>query len=106
MIELLKMFIHPSVIWVLIPITAIVGSMITKVKLEQVKARKQKGLSDEELEALKRLAYKNEELTGRVESLEAIITSMDKELLSLKANDDKILNQQKVKEISEKMKDN
>ena len=106
MIELLKMFIHPSVIWVLIPITAIVGGMITSVKLEQIKARKQQGLSDEELEALKKLAYKSEELTERVESLEAIITSMDKELLSLKANDDKILNQQTVKEISEKMKDN
>lgn len=104
-IDVLKQLFSPSVVWVLIPITAIIGGMITSVRLEQIKARKQKGLSDEELETLKRLAYKNEELTERVESLEAIITSMDKELLALKANDDKLFNKQKVKEISEKMKD-
>ena len=105
MIEILEMILKPSVVWVFVPITAIVGGLITGVKIEQIKARKQKGLSDEEVEALKNLAYKNEELTERVESLEAIITSMDKELLALKANDDAQLNKQKVKELSEKMKD-
>jgi hypothetical protein len=63
----------------LIPIIAILGGYY--VKLEQMKLGK--GLKESDKKTLDKLAAENADLKSRVENLETIITSLDKELLAL-----------------------
>jgi hypothetical protein len=63
----------------LIPIIAILGGYY--VKLEQMKLGK--GLKESDKKMLDKLAAENADLKSRVENLETIITSLDKELLAL-----------------------
>ncbi|MDX2304427.1 MAG: hypothetical protein NW226_16595 [Microscillaceae bacterium] len=102
MVEIILRLLDPAVIWVLIPLTAIVGGIYASLKREEIKARG--ALNHEDIQALKALIQNNKELNKRVESLESIITGIDKELLALKAADELEANRQRVKEISEKMK--
>ena len=105
--EVILAFLNPAVIWVLIPVTAIVGGIYADIRGKELKAKIASGnFSNEDKEQIKQVLVKNKELTERVEILEAIITSMDKEILALKASDNPNENQEKVKALSNKMKNN
>ncbi len=80
-----------------IPLSAIIGNYYIKaLKLRQGMQGKLPAISDEQMEKLKKL----ENLDERVKNLESIITSLDRQILSLKEFDDA----QKVKELGEKLK--
>ncbi|KOY85275.1 hypothetical protein AD998_03100 [bacterium 336/3] len=85
-----------------IPIVAILGSYY--VKLKQMELDKSK-VSDKDLDILKQVSKENEALKQRVENLEQIITSLDKDLLALKPhnNNDDLAKQ--VAELVKKLKD-
>lgn len=94
--------LHPAVLAMLIPLSAIIGAFY--IKGQKIKA--QQGLSKEDKEILLRIVKDNEEMRDRIENLEGIITSMDKELIGLKANNDTEANRKKVQNILDKMQSN
>ncbi len=85
----------------MIPISAIVGGYWVKIKKMELEKN---SLSPETTQKLQRVLEQNEQLRQRVENLEAIITSLDKELLALRPLDDAAENQQKVQYIVNKLK--
>jgi uncharacterized protein YlxW (UPF0749 family) len=101
--KFLELLLHPGVIIPMmifaIPLSAIIGTFYLKaqkLKLERG------GVSSEEAQLIKRALVENQDLKQRVGNLESIITSMDKEILALKASDSD--DQRRVKELSDKMK--
>jgi predicted methyltransferase len=90
------------IIAVSIPIVAILGGYYVKIK--QMELDKSK-VSDKDLDILKQVSKENEALKQRVENLEQIITSLDKDLLALKPhnNNDNLAKQ--VAELVKKLKD-
>lgn len=85
-----------------IPIIAILGHYYLKAK--KMDDDKQ-GMSNKDLDILKQVSKENEVLKQRVENLEQIITSLDKDLLALKPhnNNDDLAKQ--VAELVKKLKD-
>lgn len=90
------------IIAVSIPVIAILGGYY--VKLKQMEMNKS-NVSDKDLDILKQVSKENEALKQRVENLEQIITSLDKDLLALKPhnNNDDLAKQ--VAELVKKLKD-
>lgn len=84
-----------------IPIVAIVGYYYTRIK--EIEFNK-KGLSEKDLEILRKTSEENEQLRQRVENLEQIITSLDKDLLALRPPSNSQNLQQQVEEIVRKLK--
>jgi hypothetical protein len=103
--ELIRLIFRPEIIALLIPLSAIFGGFyLAALKLKaNIKANAGHGLSSDDKQLLGHALKENEEIKNRLKNLEAIITSMDKELLALKAADDSEMNQKRVQEISEKM---
>lgn len=102
--EILEHLLSPSTLVFLIPITAIVGGIYASIKKAELKAKERAGLSSEEKEMFKQLLYRNQEIDKRLENLESIITSLDKDLLALKPSDDSQENKKKVEQISQNLK--
>lgn len=102
--EILRLIFNPAVVWVFIPIIAIGGKYYAEIRKAKYQALAKQGLSDEDKQILKELALQNSNLNERVESLEEIITSMDKELIALGKQQQSENQQQRVKEIADKMK--
>ncbi|MBC8109877.1 MAG: hypothetical protein H7Y04_02325 [Verrucomicrobia bacterium] len=91
-----------AILALLIPIIAIVGGYI--VKIIQLQSQSGQGLSGEDKKRLDLLVAQNTEMKERVENLETIITSLDKELLALQPtqlNNYQI--QKKVEELANKL---
>jgi len=63
-----------------IPIVAIVGHYYLKLKEME---SKQKGLSQKDEDIITKLIAENQELKERIGNLEEIVTSLDKDLISL-----------------------
>ncbi|MDX2304426.1 MAG: hypothetical protein NW226_16590 [Microscillaceae bacterium] len=102
MFDVIRLIFRPEVLVFLIPITAIIGGFyITALK---IKVRQNPSISDDEKRVIATVIHENQEIKERLSNLESIITSMDKEILMLKSADDAQINQQRVKELSEKMK--
>ncbi|GAB4124774.1 MAG: hypothetical protein OHK0045_02450 [Raineya sp.] len=84
-----------------IPIVSIVGYYYTRLKeLEQNKTK----ISEKDIEMLQKIKMENEQLRQRVENLEQIITSLDKDLLTLRSPSNPHSLQQQVEEILKKLK--
>lgn len=101
--EVLMQLLSPAVVWVFIPISAIVGGIYYSIQKEKIQAAKHTGVLPEDRALISDMLRKNRDLSQRVENLEAIITSLDKDLLSIKASDDADY-QKKVKRLAELMK--
>lgn len=84
MMSLFDAIFRPEIMVFLVPITAIAGHYFYRA--QKLKASGQ--LTGEERKMLSHMIHENEDLRGRVENLESIITGLDKELLQLKANED------------------
>lgn len=91
----------PAILALSIPIIAIVGYYYTRIKELELN---KKGISEKDLEILQKIGEENEQLRQRVENLEQIITSMDKELLALRPQNNTQSLQQQVEEILRKFK--
>jgi division protein CdvB (Snf7/Vps24/ESCRT-III family) len=90
MIELIKAIFQPEVLVFLIPISAILGSFyykIQKLKLQGGIADPKNALNAEELHRLRETLDQNRLLHERVQNLETIITSLDKETTFNKLDD-------------------
>jgi len=85
-----------------IPIVAIIGGYY--VKLKQMELDKSK-VSDKDLDIMKQISKENEQLKQRVENLEQIITSLDKDLLALKPHNNTDDLAKQVAELVKKLKD-
>ena len=86
-----------------IPLAAIIGSYILKCKkLEFDKG----GLTNDDKLKIDKILNENQQLRGRVENLESIVTTFDKELLMLKASDDNETEkiQKQISELAQKLK--
>ncbi|MCU0437864.1 MAG: hypothetical protein MUC49_08095 [Raineya sp.] len=92
----------PAILALSIPIIAILGGYYVKIKQMEIN---KKEVSDKDLDILKQVSKENEALKQRVENLEQIITSLDKDLLALKPhnNNDDLAKQ--VAELVKKLKD-
>jgi phage shock protein B len=91
-----------EVIIFIIPIVAIIGAYI--VKIIKIRSESNQGLSSEDKKRLDMLVAQNADMQERVENLETIITSLDKELLALQPtqlNNYQI--QKKVEELANKL---
>lgn len=104
MYEILHLIFRPEVIVFMIPLSAIIGgfylaSIKAKAKLNAA------GLSKEDRQLMASVLRENKDVKNRLENLESIITSMDKELLTLRASNDAEVNQERVKRIATQMKD-
>lgn len=105
MYELLQQLFSPAVVWVFIPITAIAGGIYAGIRKEELKAKAQSAsLNNEDKQVIQRLVSQNQDLNERMVNLETIITSMDKEILALKASESPDADRQKVKKLAESMK--
>jgi len=82
-----------------VPLSAILGN--TYLKAQKLKAGA--GLTDADKKKIKALLEENEELTERVENLETIMTSLDPELLTLKAHQDAEENQKRLEALAQKL---
>jgi uncharacterized protein YlxW (UPF0749 family) len=98
-----ELLLHPGVIVPMmvfaIPLSAIIGTFYLKaqkLKLER------SGMNADDAQLVKRALVENQDLKQRVGNLEAIITSMDKEILALKASETD--DQRRVQELSDKLK--
>lgn len=99
---ILEQLLAPETLALLIPLSAVGGGFY--LASLRIKAKMHKGLDEKEKQAISMMMKENSEIKQRVENLESIITSMDKEILALKEVDETLLNQQKVKSLSDKMK--
>jgi hypothetical protein len=81
-----------------IPLSAIIGSFY--LKSQKLKLQNKSGLANEDLLLLKRSLESNQNVQERLQNLETIITSLDKEILALKTQDDAL----RVKEIASEIK--
>lgn len=105
MLEIIQAIFRPEVLGPMIPIIGIGGGLYYSYSIRKLKIKSQ-SLDSEDIKMLHHVLQESQEVNNRLENLEAIITSLDKELLSLKASNDAELNQQKVKEISEQVSKN
>jgi hypothetical protein len=87
-----------------IPLAAIIGSFYYKIqKMKLEKGGGGSSMTDEERLLVKRLINDNVEMRDRVENLEAIITSLDKELLQFKALNDSEATKKYVADLADQM---
>ena len=86
-----------------IPLSAVIGSYFLKYKRMQLD---RDGLTNEDKLKIDEILVENQQLRGRVENLESIVTTFDKELLMLKASDDNETEkiQKQIAELSQKLK--
>ncbi len=102
-LEIVRAIFQPEIIAPImifsIPISAILGSYY--YKLQKLKIQNKIGLAPEDLDLLRQSLAEGKNLNERVKNLETIITSLDKEILALKADDDS----QRVKTLAEKVKE-
>lgn len=70
----------PAILALSIPIVAIVGHYYLKLKEMESKS---KGFSQKDEDTLKKIIAENQELKERITNLEEIVTSLDKDLISL-----------------------
>ena len=98
---------HPSVLIMgmlaSIPLSAIIGSYVMKYKKMTLEGG---GLTNEDKLKIDKILNENQQLRGRVENLESIVTTFDKELLMLKASDDNETEkiQKQISELAQKLK--
>jgi cell division protein FtsB len=85
-----------------IPIIAILGHYYVKIREMEMD---KKGLSEKDLDIVRQLTTENENLKQRVENLEQIITSLDKDLLLLRPQQTNEDLAKQVEEIVRKLKD-
>ncbi|MCU0446337.1 MAG: hypothetical protein MUE85_15630 [Microscillaceae bacterium] len=101
--RLFELIFHPGVIIPMmvlsIPLAAVIGTFY--LKAQKLKLG-QGGMSNDDAQLVKRALLENQDLKQRVGNLEAIITSMDKEILALKASETD--DQRRVQELSDKLK--
>lgn len=90
-----------AILFFSIPIIAIVGYYYTRIKEMELNKR---GISEKDLEILRKISEENEQLRQRVENLEQIITSLDKDLLALRPQTSTQSLQQQVEELVRKLK--
>ena len=87
--ELFRAIFQPEVLVFLIPISAIVGGFyykIQKLKLQNGGMNPQNMLTNDELRQIRESLNQNRQLNERVQNLETIVTSLDKES-SLRVDD-------------------
>ena len=86
-----------------IPLSAIIGAYILKYKRMQLDKG---GLTNEDKLKIDKILNENQQLRGRVENLESIVTTFDKELLMLKTADDNETDkiQKQISELAQKLK--
>lgn len=91
------------IIAVSIPLIAVLGSYILKYKKLILD---QGGLTNDDKLKIDKIVNENQQLRGRVENLESIVTTFDKELLMLKASDDNETEkiQKQISELAQKLK--
>lgn len=90
MIEIARAIFQPEVLIFLIPISAIVGAYyykIQKLKLESGGMNPQNALTNDELRRIRETLDQNKQLQERVQNLETIITSLDREIPISKIDD-------------------
>lgn len=101
--EILGLIFRPEVMVFLVPITVIGGYYLLEIQKQKVKlAEVNKGTNEQDPKVVQQLVQENREVKERLGNLEAIITSMDQELLSLKASGQDS-DRQKVEEITKKL---
>lgn len=102
-LEIVKTIFAPEVIAPImifsIPISAILGSFY--YKLQKLKVENKLGLAPEDLDLLRQSLAESKNMNERVKNLETIITSLDKEILTLKAAENEAEN---VKKLAENVK--
>ncbi len=86
MVELFRAIFQPEVLIFLIPLSIIIGHYY--LKSQKLRLGIGEGVRPEDIKLLKENIAQNNQLNERVKNLETIITSLDKEILSLKAQDD------------------
>lgn len=86
-----------------IPLAAVICSYAIKYKKLLLD---QGGLTNEDKLKIDKIVNENQQLRGRVENLESIVTTFDKELLMLKASDDNETEkiQKQISELAQKLK--
>jgi uncharacterized protein YlxW (UPF0749 family) len=84
-----------------IPLISVVGYYYTRLKAMELEKR---AISNKDLELLQKLSEENQNLRQRVENLEQIITSLDKDLLALRPQNNTQSLQQQIEEILKKLK--
>jgi len=84
-----------------IPLISVVGYYYTRLKAMELEKR---AISNKDLELLQKLSEENQNLRQRVENLEQIITSLDKDLLALRPQNNMQSLQQQIEEILKKLK--
>jgi uncharacterized protein YlxW (UPF0749 family) len=89
------------VLFLSIPLVAVIGYYYTRIKAMELE---KKSISDKDLELLRKLHEENQNLRQRVENLEQIITSLDKDLLALRPQNNTQSLQQQIEEILKKLK--
>lgn len=104
MLDLFRIIFNPATLALMIPVIAVGSSMYYVIRKQELKAKIKANLSSEEKQMVRRLVQNNQELNERMANLESIITSLDKDLLALKASNETDENKQKVKEISQRLK--
>lgn len=102
--SLFHLIFRPEVIVFFVPISAILGGFYYAVQKMKYKQMGDGGMTQEDKLLMAAVLKENAEIKQRLQNLESIITSMDKEILALKTFDDENINQQRVKELSDKMK--
>ena len=98
--DLISAIFQPEVLALFIPITAIGGFFYYRV--QKLKAAGQ--LTGEERKMLSHIMHENEDMKNRVESLESIITGLDKELLQIKATEDAKEVEDRVRKLADALK--
>lgn len=98
--DLISAIFRPEVMVFMVPITAIAGHYFYRA--QKLKAEGQ--ISGEERKMLSHVVHENENLRERVESLESIITGLDKELLQITANESAKEIEDKVRKLADALK--
>ncbi|GEM_PF-2853612 len=73
-------FVAISLLFGVIPLTAIISSVY--LKSLKIRAQQNTGFYEEDVQELKRLADENEDLRRRIENLEAIVVDKDDSMIS------------------------
>ncbi|TAF64922.1 MAG: hypothetical protein EAZ55_09680 [Cytophagales bacterium] len=87
-----------------LPILGVLSSTYLKALKLKAQANTSQGLTNEDKKLLYNALHKNEDLQKRIENLEIIITSMDKEILALQGQTLLEESKQKTEELAQKMK--
>ncbi len=100
--DILHKLLHPGTLAMLIPITAIVGGFYLAAL--KIKAKNQKQIGPEERHMLAQTLRDNQEIKERLGNLEAIITSIDKDLLQLNGLETSEEDKKKIKALAEQLR--